>query len=155
MTPNEDLIYHFYTSFKLKDYKGMQECYADNAVFSDAVFQNLDAKQVRAMWQMLISRGKDLVIEFKVLPSAGEHVRAEWVAYYTFSSSKRKVENHIRAEFVVQDGKIVRHTDSFHFHTWAKQALGPMGLLLGWTPYLRNKVQRTAMKGLVDFMGKS
>lgn len=154
MTPNEDLIYHFYTSFKLKDYRGMQECYADNATFSDSVFTNLNADQARAMWQMLISRGKDLELEFKILSSNGNQVNAEWVAHYTFGATKRKVRNHILAEFEVVDGKIVKHTDRFGFHTWAKQALGTTGLLLGWTPFLRNKVRQTAMKGLSDFMGR-
>jgi len=154
VTSNEDLIHHFYTSFQLKDYRGMQQCYADQATFSDAVFVNLDANQVRAMWQMLIGRGKDLVMEFKVLSSNGSHVQAEWTALYTFGATKRKVRNQIKAEFEVIDGKIVKHTDRFDFHTWAKQALGPLGLLLGWTPYLQNKVRKTAMKGLNDFMGK-
>lgn len=154
MTPNEDLIYHFYTSFKLKDYKGMQECYADHATFSDSVFVNLNAEQARAMWQMLISRGKDLELEFRVLSSSGKQVNAEWIAHYTFGATKRKVRNHILAEFEVEDGKIVKHTDRFDFHTWSRQALGPAGLLLGWTPFLRNKVRKTAMKGLSDFMGR-
>lgn len=154
MTPNEDLIHHFYTSFQLKDYRGMQECYADNATFTDSVFRNLDAIQTRAMWQMLISRGKDLVLEFKILSSNGNQVQAEWIAHYTFGATKRPVRNHIMAEFEIVDSKIVRHTDRFNFHTWSKQALGPIGLLLGWTPFLRNKVQKTAMKGLTDYMAK-
>lgn len=154
MTPNEDLIHHFYTSFQQKDYRGMQECYADNATFSDSVFVNLNAAQVRAMWQMLISRGKDLELEFKVLSSKGNHVNAEWIAHYTFGATKRKVRNHIKAQFEITDGKIVKHVDQFDFYTWSKQALGTPGLLLGWTPFLRNKVRKTAMKGLADFMGR-
>lgn len=154
MTPNEDLIYHFYTSFQLKDYRGMQECYAENATFSDEVFRNLNAAEVRAMWQMLISRGKDLSIEFRLLPSAGPEVNAQWIAYYTFSASKRPVINRVNAKFIVENGKIIQHVDQFNFHTWAKQALGTTGLLLGWTPFLRNKVRNTAMKGLKDYMGK-
>ncbi len=154
MTPNEDLIHHFYTSFQQKDYRGMQECYADNATFSDSVFVNLNAAQVRAMWQMLVSRGKDLELEFKVLSSKGNHVNAEWIAHYTFGATKRKVRNHIKAQFEITDGKIVKHVDQFDFYTWSKQALGTPGLLLGWTPFLRNKVRKTAMKGLADFMGR-
>jgi limonene-1,2-epoxide hydrolase len=95
-----------------------------------------------------------LVLEFKVLSSNGNQVKAEWIAYYTFGATMRKVRNQIIAEFEVVDGKIVKHIDRFDFHTWAKQALGPMGLLLSWTPYLQNKVRKTAMKGLYDFMAK-
>ncbi len=154
MTPNEDLIHHFYTSFKLKDYRGMQECYADNAIFSDAVFKNLNADQVRAMWQMLISRGKDLQIDFRVTSSQDSLVNAEWIANYTFSATRRPVTNHVKAAFVLEEGKIINHTDTFGFYQWARQALGPTGLLLGWTPFLQAKVQKTAMKGLGDFMGR-
>ena len=43
----------------------MQNCYANKATFSDPVFHNLNAEQVRAMWEMLCLRDKDLEIEFK------------------------------------------------------------------------------------------
>ncbi|CAN5282275.1 nuclear transport factor 2 family protein [soil metagenome] len=154
MSPNEDLIHHFYTSFQMKDYRGMQACYADNAVFSDSVFKNLNADQVRAMWQMLISRGKDLTIEFRILSSQERQVNAEWIANYTFSATRRPVTNYIQAAFELEEGKIIKHTDTFGFYKWARQALGPTGLLLGWTPFLQAKVQKTAMKGLGDFMGR-
>ena len=64
MNQNKELIEEFYTCFKNKDYKGMQACYGDNAIFNDAVFKNLNAAQIKAMWQMLITSAKDLNIEF-------------------------------------------------------------------------------------------
>ncbi len=42
----------------------MQGSYADNATFKDPVFINLNAKQVRAMWEMFCVKSKDLKIEF-------------------------------------------------------------------------------------------
>jgi len=41
MNINEEVITHFYTCFKNKDIKGMQDCYAHNTIFNDAVFSNL------------------------------------------------------------------------------------------------------------------
>ena len=41
-------------------------------------------------------------------------------------------------------GKIVRHIDRFDFWRWSRMALGPAGLLLGWTPLLHKKVQAKA-----------
>jgi hypothetical protein len=37
---------------------------------------------------------------------------------------------------------------------WSQQALGMKGLLLGWTPLVRNKVQQTAAASLTDFARK-
>lgn len=154
MNANEQLIQNFYTCFQQKDYKGMQACYADDATFSDAVFKNLNAAQVKAMWEMLVSKGKDMRIDFGQIEANGNTVRAHWDAYYTFSSTGRKVINKIDATFEIENGKIVKHTDHFDFYTWAKQALGLNGLLLGWTSFLRNKVSTQAMKNLDSFMRK-
>ena len=154
MTTNEQLISTFYRAFQQKDYTTMQQCYAENAVFNDEAFKNLNATQVRAMWQMLISRGKDLVVEFKNIQSEGNTASAEWVATYTFSQTKRKVTNRIKANFVIENGKIVKHTDTFNFYKWSSQALGMVGMLLGWTSFLRKKVSEGAMKNLEEFMAK-
>lgn len=152
MNANEQLIHQFYTCFNNKDYKGMQACYADQATFSDAVFKNLNSYQVKAMWQMLILKGKDMRIEFSQISANEKTGKAHWDAYYTFSSTGKKVINKIDASFEFENGKIVKHTDNFNFYTWAKQALGTTGLLLGWTGFLKNKIQTTAMANLEKFM---
>jgi ketosteroid isomerase-like protein len=155
MNANEELITKFYTAFQNKDFKTMQECYSDNAVFNDEAFVNLNASQVRAMWQMLILRGKDLVLTFENVKADDKEGSAEWTATYTFSATKRKVTNHIRAIFVFENGKISKHIDTFDFHRWAGQALGITGVLLGWTGFLKKKVQKTAMTSLENFMKKN
>jgi ketosteroid isomerase-like protein len=152
MNDNEKLIHHFYNSFSQKDYKAMQECYADKAVFFDEVFQNLNSAQVKAMWEMLIWRGKDLQIRFQNVTADEKTGSAEWIANYTFSQTGKKVENHIKANFEFENGKIVKHLDTFDFYKWSSQALGLSGKLLGWTSFLKNKVRQSAMKSLTDFM---
>lgn len=152
MDANEQLIKHFYTCFQNMDYKGMQACYADNATFNDAVFKNLNAHQVKAMWQMLITSAKDFKIEFSEVVADGKTVKAHWDAYYLFSRTGNNVINRIDATFEIEDGKIVKHTDNFNFYTWAKQALGTTGLLLGWTSFLKKKIQTTAQANLDKFM---
>lgn len=132
----------------------MQDCYADEAVFNDEVFKELNATQVRNMWEMLIKRGTDLDLSFSNIQTTDSTGSAEWIATYSFGPKKRKVVNKIKANFVFEHGKIVNHNDHFSFYTWAKQALGTPGILLGWTGYLKNKVQKTAIKGLRDFMAK-
>ena len=132
----------------------MQSCYADHATFSDAVFKNLNAAEVKAMWEMLIMKGKDLRIEFGQITASAASGTAHWDAYYTFSATGKKVVNKIDAHFEFEAGKITKHTDTFDFYTWAKQALGTSGLLLGWTGFLQRKVSAQAMNNLRAFMAK-
>ncbi|MEO5673891.1 MAG: nuclear transport factor 2 family protein [Chitinophagales bacterium] len=152
MTENERLIEHFYTSFQNKDYKSMQSCYADDATFSDPVFVHLNAEQVRAMWEMFCVNSDGLKVEFSNIKSTGINGSAEWIATYIFSSTGNKVTNRITARFHFENGKIVKHTDSFDFYKWARQALGVTGVLLGWTPLVKNKVRKLGIKTLNEFI---
>lgn len=154
MNTNEQLISAFYTAFQQKDYQTMQKCYAENAVFNDEVFKDLNARQVRAMWEMLIKKGKDMHLEFSQVQADDRTGSAEWIATYSFSSTGRKVINRIHASFEFGNGKIIRHTDRFPFYTWARQALGNKGLLLGWTGFLRKKVQATALANLTAYLNQ-
>lgn len=152
MTPTPQLITSFYKAFQNKDYKAMQNCYAEDAVFNDEVFENLNAAEVKAMWEMFCKKGKDVEINFSNINVDEKYGTAEWVASYTFSKTNNKVVNHIKAKFTFRDGKISSHTDKFNFYKWARQALGTAGLLLGWTSYLKNKVRKEGLKNLKDFM---
>jgi ketosteroid isomerase-like protein len=154
MNANAELITRFYTSFQNNDHKGMQACYADNAHFNDPVFTNLDAKKTKAMWEMLLRNGKDLHLEFNHVTANKKNGSADWIATYTFSKTGRKVINSIRAEFEFEQGKIIRHSDYFNFYKWARQALGLSGLMLGWTPFIKNKIRTAAMRNLHQFMSK-
>ena len=130
----------------------MQECYADNATFSDPVFQDLNADQVRAMWEMFLVKSDSLTIDCKNIELIQELITAQWTARYTLSSTGRPVTNTIRSIFRIKNGKIVRHTDSFNFYGWTRQALGMKGILLGWTPFVKNRIRRTARASLRTFM---
>ena len=152
MTNNEQLITGFYESFQNKDYKAMQYCYAEDAIFSDAIFKNLDSKQVKAMWEMLIKRGKDFSLTFDNIKAGENAGSAEWVATYTFSATNRKVINHVKANFVFENNKIIKRWDDFNFYKWSRQALGLPGLLLGWTPFFKSKVRRLALNGLDAYL---
>jgi hypothetical protein len=101
---------------------------------------------------MLTLRAQDLEVRLAEHEANAERGSAHWLADYTFSTGRR-VHNDIHAEFRFEDGLIADHRDSFSFYAWARQALGPAGLALGWTPLLRGKVQRQAREGLDEFMG--
>ncbi len=153
MHPNEEVIHKFYKAFQAKDFKTMQSLYRDDASFNDPVFQNLSAPEVRAMWEMLISASTDLKIEYGSVSADDRVGKCMWQAWYTFTTTGRRVHNVIYANFAFRDGKILSHIDKFDFWRWSKMALGTPGLLLGWTPIIRNKVRNTARKRLQKFMG--
>jgi limonene-1,2-epoxide hydrolase len=155
MHENEMLLTNFYTAFQNKDFATMQASYADSATFSDPVFEGLNAAELRAMWEMLIRRGNDLELTFSDIRADASRGSAAWEARYTFSATGQRVTNRIRSSFEFENGKIVKQTDQFDFYTWARQALGLPGLLLGWTGFIRGKVQRMARKNLAAFMEKS
>jgi len=148
---HRDLIETFYAAFARRDAATMGACYHEQARFRDPVFA-LEGAHITAMWTMLCARGADLRIEYRGI-SADEHAGAsDWQAWYTFSTTGRAVHNVVHARFVFRDGRIAEHVDTFDFWRWSRQALGAPGLLLGWTPILRRKVQARAAGNLRKFL---
>jgi ketosteroid isomerase-like protein len=143
-TANAQLIDQFYEAFAKGDHATMASCYHDEASFSDPVFVDLDATGVRGMWRMLCERATDLEIIHSDVHADDSSGRAHWDAHYTFAATKRKVHNRIDASFKFRDGKIIEHRDHFDFWAWSRMAIGPMGLLLGWSPFVRYKVRGLA-----------
>jgi len=152
MHPNAQLLTDFYSAFQRKDPQAMAACYHPDVEFSDAAFPGLRYARVTSMWRMFCETGKDLDISFRDIQADERTGRAHWDARYTFRATGRKVLNRIDAEFEFKDGKIIRHTDRFDFWAWSRQSLGPAGLLLGWTPFLRNKVRAMAGSTLDKYM---
>jgi ketosteroid isomerase-like protein len=148
MSANADLIARFYAAFGARDGATMAACYTPDAVFSDPVFGELRGADPGRMWVMLTGRAQDLAITLESHDADETTGGAHWLADYTFATTGRKVHNDVHARFVFRDGLIAEHHDAFSFHAWSRQALGPAGLLLGWTPILRNKVRGQALAGL-------
>jgi hypothetical protein len=104
------------------------------------------------MWHMLSESATDLQATHRDVQADDATGRAHWEARYTFSSTGRKVHNVIEAEFRFESGHIVVHHDHFNFWRWSSQALGPTGMLLGWTPFVHDKVRATARARLDRFI---
>jgi uncharacterized protein len=148
--PNEQLIERLYAAFDRRDGETMAACYGPGARFSDPVFDGLQDDEPGAMWLMLTGRAQDLKVQLVEHEATAERGSARWLADYTFSTGRR-VHNAVHAEFGFENGLIATHEDSFSFYAWARQALGPAGLALGWTPMLRGKVRRQARVELDAF----
>ncbi|WP_300565681.1 nuclear transport factor 2 family protein [Flavobacterium sp.] len=153
---NKEIITNFYTAFANGNAEEMTKYYHQNATFEDPAFGKLNQKEVISMWKMLIERSKgNLKIEFKKVSADGNSGSATWIATYLFSQTNRKVINIIDAEFKFKDGLIIQHKDNFDLYKWSKQALGWKGFLLGWTNFMRNKIQQNAKKSLQNYMLKN
>ncbi|MFK7949900.1 MAG: nuclear transport factor 2 family protein [Saprospiraceae bacterium] len=152
---NQELIEKFYQSFVDGNAEGMIMCYHDDIEFEDPAFGKLKGDKAKAMWQMLLSR-KDASpqIQFSGVKANEKTGSATWIAEYEYGKQKRKVINHISAKFEFADGKIIRHTDDFDLWKWSRQALGFSGLLLGWSSFMRNKIQATTNGLLRKYMEK-
>jgi ketosteroid isomerase-like protein len=148
-------IVRFYDAFSRRDGEAMAACYAPDARFSDPVFKDLTRPQVTAMWQMLTSSGRDLNIQLVEHIAESRTGTAHWLADYTFSRTGRRVHNDVHATFrFSDDGLIADHHDSFNLYAWAKQALGPVGSLLGWAPPFQSSLRSGASATLAKYMGE-
>ena len=132
----------------------MSACYHQNIVFEDPAFGVLKGTEAAAMWEMLLSRSKDLSITFSDIKADDFKGTARWVASYTFSLSGRQVVNHIQAQFSFADGKIIKHTDSFNLNKWFIMAFGLKGYLFVILPIFRRKFVNTVKQSLVNYMAK-
>jgi len=153
-TSESELIHRFYTAFQQRDYATMQACYHPEAIFHDPVFETLDSRQVGAMWQMLLTSARDLRLTFGEVSAHDGTGSCVWHAYYTFTRTGRQVHNVVRSQFTFRDGLIFTQKDHFDFWRWSRQALGLSGLLLGWSPIVKNKVRATAQQGLTKFIAQ-
>lgn len=154
MHNNQALITRFYEAFSERDHAGMAACYHADIHFEDPAFPDLNGPEAAGMWRMLCERGADLQLTFSQVTADDDGGAAHWEATYTFSATGRKVHNKIDARFKFKDGLIVEHIDSFDFWAWSKMALGAPGYLLGWTSFLRGKVQSQAGSQLKKIMAK-
>ncbi|SDS29958.1 Ketosteroid isomerase-related protein [Formosa sp. Hel1_31_208] len=139
-----ELIHKFYKAFTELDAETMASCYHAEVVFEDPAFGKLKGEHAGNMWRMLCAsqKGKDFRVTYSDIQTNKHSGSASWQAFYTFSKTGSEVHNSIVAQFEFKDGSIIKHTDQFNLHKWAKQALGFKGFLLGGTSFFRNKLQR-------------
>jgi ketosteroid isomerase-like protein len=153
---NSELITTFYKAFANQDAEGMAACYAPDVVFEDPAFGRLEGQDAHDMWRMLMARGGGATeVSFGNVQSDGEKASADWMARYSYGTKKRMVVNEVRAEFIIRDGKIVKHTDKFNLWLWARQALGLNGLLLGWSAFFKARMNDTTRGMLASYQASN
>jgi len=157
---NAQTIERFYEAFSRLDGPAMAACYASDAQFDDEAFSLRGRRQVGGMWRMLCdatrAKGADVWrLTWRDVHADDTSGQAHWDAHYRFSATGRLVDNSVDSRFsFTPEGLIATQQDSFAFWTWSRQALGAPGLLLGWTPMLRNKVRATAAANLATYLAR-
>ncbi|MFN8259251.1 MAG: nuclear transport factor 2 family protein [Bacteroidales bacterium] len=140
---NIEIIRKFYDSFINGNAEAMVDCYDQNIIFSDPAFGELKGEDAKNMWRMLIGRSNgNLKISYDNVVANDKKGSANWTAEYVFSQTGRKVINKIAASFEFENGKIIKHSDHFNLWKWSRQALGLKGLLLGWSLFMKSKIQQ-------------
>lgn len=148
---NMEIIRQFYAAFNDGNPTKMIEFYHPEVQFEDPAFGVLHGQMAKNMWKMMVAPGVKVVCTN--IQADDKKGSADWEATYVFSQTGRNVINRIHAEFEFKDGKIFKHKDTFNMWKWSKQALGLPGLLLGWSPIIKNKVNKTANEKLKKFSG--
>ena len=144
------MIERLYAAFAKLDGDAMHACYGAQAKFDDGVFTLNGAREIGGMWRMLCDTAKaqggdSWRLEVRDITERSAH----WEAHYVFPATGRQVHNIVDASFDFDKrGLIASHRDRFDFWVWSRQALGLTGWLLGWTPYLRDKVRTGARANL-------
>lgn len=152
---NKEIIEQFYTAFSEGNANKMTACYHKDIIFQDPVFGVLEGDMAIQMWMMLLSQKKnDTKVSFSNIEASSINGKAQWTAEYYYGDKKRKVINKVSANFKFKDGKIIEHTDDFDLWKWTRQAMGLVGTLLGWTPFMKNKIQKTTNQRLKDYIAK-
>ena len=64
------------------------------------------------------------------------------------------MRNQVTSQFRLKNGKIIQHQDWFDLWKWAGMALGPVGILLGWSPPLQARIRANARHQLDEFMAQ-
>jgi len=147
----KNVIETFYEAFDNLDAETMANCYHKDIVFEDPAFGVLKGNRAGNMWRMLCEsqKGKNFKIVATNITCNSKTGSAHWEAFYKFSKTGRKIHNKIDAEFIIKDDKIIKHTDYFNLHNWAKQALGFKGYLMGGTSFFKRKLH-SQTNGLLD-----
>ena len=149
MADNASVIRELYEALDRHDGETMARQYAPDGRFKDPAFGELSGVEAGDMWRMLTGRSEDLRVNLAEHSADGDSGTAHWIATYTFSTG-RPVVNDIHARFRFRDGLILDHEDSFSLWRWARQALGPPGLILGLPP-MNLLVRRRARGELTQF----
>ena len=150
MADNASVIRELYEALDRHDGEAMARLYAPDGRFKDPAFGELSGAEAGDMWRMLTGRAEDLKRRARRALGRGRHGHRPLDRHATRSARAGRWSTTSTPRFRFRDGLIVEHEDSFSFWRWARQALGPAGLMLGLPP-MNRLVRRRAREDLAEF----
>lgn len=147
----DTFIRQFYADFEAGRAEAVLSYLHPEVSFTDPIFGRLQGREVRALIHMLAaSRTADRRFVVHSVRATEQGATVNWTAHYTFAG--RPVTNVIITHFVLKGERIRAYEDQFNLNAWMSMALGPVGRLLGWTPWLRGKVRSQVRQRLEKAM---
>lgn len=140
MSPVE-VAERFYDAFVNRRLDDMEALYDEDVRFQDTLFTLEGREATMRMWRALLRPGSS-TFRYTFREAQGDLAVGDWVADYRLGN--RPVHNEIESRLAVRDGRIIEHTDSFPWSSWARQAF-PLGPLVN-APGVRSALTRVIRK---------
>ena len=143
---NAALIDRFYEAFARQDGEAMAACYTPDAHFSDPVFTDLHGEEV----------GRDVADALRARHRpAGRALGGRGRRRAGLGPLGGRLHVLHRATGPQRDRGLVslpgrpdrRPSRQFDLWAWSRQALGPLGVVLGWSPPVQGKIRAQARAG--------
>lgn len=140
------LLARFFGALAARDAARLAGCYHPLATYSSPLFPDLRGALPALMWRLALDRAPDLRIDWDVAFADPRKAQVKWTARWRQGTTERRLA--VASTLSIWDGRIVRHVDEFRFPSFAAQALGVRGRLLGWNAAWRRRLQRRVRAGL-------
>ncbi|KAJ6531440.1 hypothetical protein DFH09DRAFT_1370587 [Mycena vulgaris] len=151
-----DVATAFLTAYSNMDFAALAALTADDFVFQDAAYPNIEGDVARGMYRWFIhdkekTQMKVIIHDVKPSPTNSSVAIASFTDDYFFNGNH--VINSITSTMVIAGGKVALEQDAYSFEAWAEQALGSLiGPLAAPLSVTKTLIQITARVQLDTFM---
>ncbi|MFA5899664.1 MAG: nuclear transport factor 2 family protein [Hyphomicrobium sp.] len=129
-----------FLALRRRDATGVAACYDQDAVFSSPIIGDVRGADVEALWRAIFAATCDSTLSFTIVDLGLTSARVEGIAKYSLLASGRSVTSRFNSALHIRDLRVMQHDDNFDAWAWASMALGPTGLLLGWSKAWRRRM---------------
>jgi hypothetical protein len=146
MHPHETLLRRLFDRLAARDAEGADSCYHAEVFLTNPLFARLRGADALRLWRLVFEEASDWRLEARAISADEDGGRAEWSATYTLGGRRFATEG--RSLFAFREGLVCRHYDAFSLWRWIAQAIGPMGVALGWFGPVRWAVRQRLARRL-------
>ncbi len=148
MSNQLELVKDYYQALNNGDYKKLSKLYHKKASYNDPIF-SFQGKEILALWYTSTRPEMNMKAVIHAIEEEKDVVKTEWTVSYTIPTLKKRISLNEIGVFRFEENKIIAHSDDYSFYDWCKQAFGLIGVVFGWSNWLKQKVQRQARKSVL------